>query len=337
MTINIIPNSLGNDRILNKDLLSQYSVKIKDYLLLRENLLKKYRKYVFEKKVRKVLGRDISALVAYHRRFSSLDRHETEIRNLLQKTLIDLHKADYFRLVFYLVRGPIARSTSILFKTGWPKEYKDAILAMKVRYFLLHNNEDRLGFYLQQVARKPAQLRYLYPWIFYIPFEYQHWRLLYFLKSEIWPKVVESLDSNEVDKPFFDYITGLNETFPFVPFDTKRLLKAPSLYSALKILLMIKWVEALYFHQENELSNVMIDLEYYFPNSLPYLRAKLYQAEKSGNQQLFRRIMASLKIHDPHYWRNPSSVDVKLRKTSTWSLASKLLGIYDIYKFLGKK
>ena len=77
-------------------------------------------------------------------------------------------------------------------------------------------------------------------------------------------------------------------------------------------------------------------MEYYYPNSIPYVRLKTCMAKEEGNHQLYKKLMAQLKVHDPHFWRMIRGKQRQRNSKSTRRLVMKLLGIYDIYEFLGR-
>jgi hypothetical protein len=315
----IVLPGFANDRLLNQDLVRHYTAVATDYTLLREKLLKQYRES----------NTPVAQLMAFHRRFSPLDRHESELKFLLQKKIISPEQADQFRLVFYLVRGPVEKATEWLFKTDWNPHLTDWLMAMKLRYFLLLDNEPKVAEYAQAVLFSAERLQNIYPWIFYIPLETQSWRMLVFLKRSLWPRVVAVLEPDEVDKPFFEFLTQVELGFPSVPLNTRVLKEAPPVYSALKVMLWLDWLEAVYMHDEAKLQQAISDMEYYYPNSLYFLRIKMYLADKAGNLQLYLKLQNDLKLHDPHFWSATKNKKGWGEALTLETLPYRLLGLHS--------
>lgn len=293
LVLSIAVGASGSDRVLNQDLLAMYSNTEKDYLLVRETLLARYRQK----------NSSISSLFAYHRRFSSLERHEEEIKSQTTSGRLTVTEANQYRLKYFLQRGPLSNAKKLLNSQHLLGAPQDWVWAQKARLFLTMGDYPNMMEALRQVLRTRGSVRYLHPWVFSLPFQMQSWKVLYFLKTEIWPRVLSRLPSGDPDRPFFEFLIRIPLSFPFVPMDFHRLSQAPPLFVALEVLLSIGWIRALYGGDDSEIRRMGRQLEYYYPTMLSFVRYKVLRAKSDRNRQKVHRLMAQLKVHDPVFWK----------------------------------
>ncbi len=279
---------------LNQELITHARFDLKEYSFFQENLLRKLRKDRVSH----------GLLMAYHRRFSSFHRYESELRTQQSNKNISVTEMVKYQILFYLERGPLDEGYQLLMR--FPFAYKDYdwFLVMRARYFLQKHNLDIFFALLREIEARPLALRHMHDWVFWVPFELNEPDVVTLLRKRIWPKLLMGM-SEVSERRFFSFMTFMKPAYFVQLLHKDDQLTIPLSVSAgsLKTALVLRWHLMRYTKAPAQIRTTLQAFEYYLPNHLPFLRFKVYQAKHEGNVQQYRKRLVALKRIDPEFYK----------------------------------